>query len=198
MLTSRRPIYFVLIVAAFALGLWLLLRHEPEAAAPDRPSTPSGATPPAPEPAAPEPPPSPQSAGPALTATAPEEPGGLAAELNAPGGSIERDLVILDELLLAWRTNFPRDGNPVGDNIEITAALTGRNVLGLPLILGSHRAVNARGQLCDRWGTPFFFHQLAGDRMQLRSAGPDRALHTADDVVLTPEDGTPEQAAALR
>jgi len=107
----------------------------------------------------------------------------LADALNAPAGDIRRDLQILQEVFGAWQTNFPRDGNPVGDNAEITAALTGRNRLQLALIPRDHPAINARGELCDRWGTPFFFHQLGGTRMEIRSAGPDRVLHTADDVV---------------
>jgi hypothetical protein len=113
-------------------------------------------------------------------------PSRLADDFNAPGGDIRRDLQILHEILDAWQTNFPRDGNPVGDNAEITAALTGRNRLQLALIPPGHPAINARGELCDRWGTPFFFHQLSGTQMEIRSAGPDRTLHTPDDLVRTP------------
>ena len=40
-----------------------------------------------------------------------------------------------------------------------------------------------RGELIDRWGTPFFFHQLSREFMQVRSAGPDRRHFTADDVL---------------
>ena len=43
-----------------------------------------------------------------------------------------------------------------------------------------------KGELCDRWGRPFFFHQLSGTKMEIRSAGPARQLWTDDDVVLTP------------
>ena len=64
--------------------------------------------------------------------------------------------------------------------------LMGRNRLGLALLPPDHPAVNPRGELCDRWGRPFFFHQLSGTRLELRSAGPDRQLWTGDDVVLTP------------
>jgi hypothetical protein len=110
----------------------------------------------------------------------------LADELNAPGGDIHHDLMILQDIFIAWRTNYPHDGNPVGENDEITAALTGGNSLKLALIPASHPAINASGELCDRWGTPFVFHQLSGTRMEIRSAGPDRKLYTADDAVLTP------------
>jgi hypothetical protein len=41
--------------------------------------------------------------------------------------------------------------------------------------------VNAAGELTDRWGTPFFFHQVSKAQMEVRSAGPDRRMWTADD-----------------
>lgn len=110
----------------------------------------------------------------------------LAAPLNAPDSTIERDLDAVRQILEGWRSNFPRDGNPVGENREITAALTGDNPLELVLIPKSHPAVNDRGELCDRWGTPFRFHQISGDRMEIRSAGPDRKFGTGDDTVWSP------------
>jgi hypothetical protein len=110
----------------------------------------------------------------------------LADGLNAPDGDIHRDLTIVQDIFIAWRTNYPHDGNPVGENEEIMAVLTGGNSLQLALIPKNHPAINARGELCDRWGTPFVFHQLSGTQMEIRSAGPDRKLYTADDAVLTP------------
>jgi hypothetical protein len=109
-----------------------------------------------------------------------------AAQLNAPDSTIARDLDALRQMLEAWRSNFPHDGNPVGENNEITAALTGDNRLHLVLIPKSHPAINSRGELCDRWGTPFRFHQLSGERMEIRSAGPDRKFGTADDALWSP------------
>jgi hypothetical protein len=112
----------------------------------------------------------------------------LAAQLNAPAGSVAYDLDVLRQILEAWRTNFPHDGNPVGENNEITAALGGRNPLNLVLIPRNHPAINDRGELCDRWGTPFRFHQLSGTQMEIHSAGPDRKFGTADDAVWSPGD----------
>lgn len=110
----------------------------------------------------------------------------LAALLNAPGSTLARDLDAVGQILDAWRTNFPRTGNPVGENHEITAALTGDNPLQVVLIPKNHRAINAQGELCDRWGTPFRFHQVSGERMEIRSAGPDRKFGTADDGFWSP------------
>jgi hypothetical protein len=110
----------------------------------------------------------------------------IAAPLNAPDSTIARDLDIVRQLFEAWLSNFPREGNPIGENAEITAALMGENRLGLALIPKGHRALNDRGELCDRWGTPLRFHQLSGTQMEVRSAGPDRKFGTDDDATLTP------------
>jgi hypothetical protein len=111
-----------------------------------------------------------------------DTPSHLAGELNAPNGNIRRDLEVVSELFVAWQSNFPREGNPVGDNAEITAALTGHNPLNFAFVPPNHRAINTHGELCDRWGTPFRLHQRSGTFMEIRSAGPDRKFATADDV----------------
>ena len=74
----------------------------------------------------------------------------------------------------------------MGENSEITAALKGRNKLGFAFIPVDCPAINRKGELCDRWGTPYFFHQLSGEQMEIRSAGPDRKLWTPGDEVLPP------------
>jgi hypothetical protein len=144
------------------------LRHAPVSAAAGLPS-PAGAR------AAKGPP----------AAPAPEEPSQLAAGLNAPSGDVRADLRIVDGIFAAYRSAL-RGGNPIGENAEITAALTGRNKLGFAFIPPGHPAINDKGELCDRWGTPFFFHQMSGEKLEVRSAGPDRLLWTADDVVFPP------------
>ncbi len=113
----------------------------------------------------------------------------LADDLNAPGGTIQRDLKILHELFETWQSNFPRAGNPTGENAEITAALSGANPLRFAFLPRGHRAINPRGELCDRWGTPFRFHALSGHQMEIRSAGPDQKFGTADDAVWGFESG---------
>lgn len=75
-------------------------------------------------------------------------------------------------------------GNPVGNNAEITAALNGDNPQGVRFLDANVHRVNGKGELVDGWGTPYFFHQLAGDRMEIRSAGADRILWTLDDLVM--------------
>ena len=111
----------------------------------------------------------------------------LAAELNAEDHPPQRDLEILREMLLSFTTslkvaNLP----PLGDNQDITAALTGRNRMKLVVIPPSHPSVDAKGRLLDRWGTPYHFHARSADSFDLRSAGPDKVLFTADDVTWSP------------
>ena len=116
----------------------------------------------------------------------PPERSNLADALNSPSTDIGADLRLLSSIVETFRTNFLQTGNPVGSNAEITAALTGQNKLRLSLIPADHPAINKAGELCDRWGTPFFFHAESATRMEIRSAGPDKKMWSADDVVLTP------------
>lgn len=114
----------------------------------------------------------------------PEERSTLADELHAPAGSGRRDLEIVASLFSTYTDHFRE--LPVGNNAEITASLAGDNTRGLAVIPADHPAINTEGELLDRWGTPYFFHQIGGGLMQIRSAGPDRRMHTADDLVLPP------------
>ncbi len=116
----------------------------------------------------------------------PESISPIADALGAPNGTIRRDVEILNEVLVAWQTNFPRDGNPTGENEEITVALAGDNRLHFAFIAPNHPAIDPDGRLCDRWGTPFRFHALSGTQMEIRSAGPDRKFGSADDVEFAP------------
>ena len=72
--------------------------------------------------------------------------------------------------------------NPTGTNAEITKSLNGGNPKQASLIQEG-LLLNANGELIDRWGTPYFFHSLTKDHMQIRSAGPDRQMWTEDDTV---------------
>ena len=75
-------------------------------------------------------------------------------------------------------------GDPVGNNPEITAELMGKNPKQINFLSSEDgMQVNQSGELVDAWGTPYFFHQLSGSDMEVRSAGPDRKMWTSDDVV---------------
>jgi hypothetical protein len=123
--------------------------------------------------------------GPPVSAAVVDAPSELAEGLNSPASDIHADLRQVNDIFMHYRS-ATRGDNPVGDNADITAVLTGRNKLGFAFIPKDCPAINPQGELCDRWGTPFFFHQISGQEMEIRSAGPDRKLWTADDEVLTP------------
>jgi hypothetical protein len=110
----------------------------------------------------------------------------LADALNRPDGTLREDVAIVGSLIAAYRSNYAGRGNPVGDNREITDTLLGKNPNGIIFLRTGHPAINARGELCDRWGTPFHFHAESGTKMEVRSAGPDRKFWTPDDVFLVP------------
>jgi hypothetical protein len=74
-------------------------------------------------------------------------------------------------------------GNPVGTNEEITRQLAGDNPRHINFLKPDGNRVNANGELVDAWGTPYFFHQLSGTEMEIRSAGPDRVMWTRDDLI---------------
>ncbi|WP_395738810.1 hypothetical protein [Prosthecobacter sp.] len=74
--------------------------------------------------------------------------------------------------------------NPVGTNAEIMAALMGGNPKRARLGPPGGEGLNEKGELLDRWGTPYFFHQMSATVMEIHSAGPDRRMWTSDDVVV--------------
>jgi hypothetical protein len=73
--------------------------------------------------------------------------------------------------------------NPVGNNAEITRLLLGQNSKGARY-LPDDAHLNDKKELTDRWGQPLFFHQVSATNTEIRSAGPDRKMWTADDEVL--------------
>jgi hypothetical protein len=75
-------------------------------------------------------------------------------------------------------------GNPVGTNQEITKALNGGNPRHVEFLGPDGNRINDNGELVDAWGTPYFFHQLSGQVMEIRSAGPDKRMWTGDDLVI--------------
>ena len=180
-----RPFLFLAALAALILaGVWYCAPQaghrpagSPGISRPPEISSPAASAPP-------------KQTSPRTPAKAGEEPSHLADGLNASSGDIHADLRILNEVFRQYRSAV-HALNPVGENVDIVAVLTGRNPLEFAFIPPNHPAINAQGELCDRWGTPFFFHQLSGTQMEIHSAGPDRQLWTADDIVLTPGLSTP-------
>lgn len=75
-------------------------------------------------------------------------------------------------------------GNPVGTNAEIARTLNGGNPQGVRYLPQQHLRLNDQGELLDFYGTPYFFHQISAQEMEIRSAGPDKTMWTPDDIVV--------------
>lgn len=159
-----------IVIATFAL--WRPWERDDAAPAP-RVATSSPApatTPPTPDPAIPSSSVPPAAAPATVPEVSPEE----AREAREAIDNLE---LTLRDYGLALR------GNPVGTNAEITAALMGDNEKQMKLEIPAGSTLNDQGELCDPWGTPWFFHQLSATKTEIRSAGPDRVMYNEDDFV---------------
>jgi len=103
---------------------------------------------------------------------------GTAAQEQAAEGDPE--MIGVKETLRAYRNAFGE--NPIGTNAEIAKALTGRNSQRANFSGGNLKIKD--GQIVDQWQHPYFFHQLSGTVMEIRSAGPDGVMWTQDDEVI--------------
>jgi hypothetical protein len=91
----------------------------------------------------------------------------------------------IDNVQFVFRDYRARLGaNPEGTNAEIMRKVLGANNAHVRFDLPEGQALNEKGELLDRWGTPYFFHQLSAKEMEIRSAGPDRKFYTSDDIVM--------------
>jgi hypothetical protein len=108
----------------------------------------------------------------------------LSPRLLAADGDGREDVRVLREITGAMLSSLKDNLRPpLGLNPDFAKVLRGENRLGLVFIPARHPAFGEDGRLLDRWGTPFHFHPVAPDRVDLRSAGPDRVLFTNDDFV---------------
>ncbi len=107
----------------------------------------------------------------------------VADRLHAVDTEAVDDLYAVEELIRFHSRMF----NSVpggGENVDIMRHMTGGNERRVALIPPDHAALNDKGELIDRWGTPFHFHPVSRRKMDVRSAGPDLKLWTSDDVMI--------------
>lgn len=98
---------------------------------------------------------------------------------NTPKDSLHE----IQALLGTYRFAFGE--NPVGvENFEITEQLLGKNPKQVVFIAADSSALRGN-ELVDQWDTPYFFHAVSGQQMDIRSAGPDTTFWTSDDIELT-------------
>lgn len=193
----RGKIWIAIAVAVLAVvGYWLGTRPDSEPVSPGKPAgqqparessgstaLPPAAAPVAPPAAVPAPaaaPVSAQPAGapPATTAKAPTIPRSVVTPEERPE-KIEADSIALNIRHYGQRFG----GNPVGTNAEIVKQMMGDNEKRATYLPSQLQRLNPQGELIDRWGNPYFFHQLTSQQMEVRSAGPDRQMWTPDDIV---------------
>jgi hypothetical protein len=127
--------------------------------------------------------------GTAPNTTTPSEPAKplpyIVGSVDAPPTNIPPQIVVenMRRAIVNYGSTF--SGNPVGTNPEIAAALNGENPKQIKFIDPENGLrINGKGELVDSWGTPFFFHQLSATDTEVRSAGPDKIMWTADDLVI--------------
>lgn len=107
----------------------------------------------------------------------------LTSELHAKSGDGREDLEILQHLLDSYRQTIGK--NPEGgENMLIVESLQGGNSRRISFLPVQSPFLNSKGEMIDRWGTPYFFHPISGEKMEIKSAGPDRELWTDDDLNL--------------
>ena len=93
------------------------------------------------------------------------------------------DLILMSRLMDNALLLLKSAGNrPLSANEDWAALLRGQNAARERFLPEGHPALDAEGRVVDRWGVPLFFHALGGGRYELRSAGPDRKMWTADDI----------------
>ncbi len=92
-----------------------------------------------------------------------------------PAGALQA----VEQLLYFYRQGLGE--NPVGQNEDVVAAMLGENSKRAAFLPPDSPAIQG-GRLVDPWGTPYWFHPVSRDRMEIRSAGPDRELFTSDDL----------------
>lgn len=110
----------------------------------------------------------------------PELPPSPLDQLNSPETAPENDVRLLALLFADYSSVFKRV--PLGMHEEIVAAFRGDNPRAINYIPEGHPAVNADNKIVDRWDTPFFFHIISRNAVEIISAGPDRELFTGDDI----------------
>ena len=102
---------------------------------------------------------------------------------GTPASTPENDLTLMAHLMdnfsLLVKSATTR---PMSVNEDWAAAFRGLNPAHERFLPDQHVALNAQGQLVDRWQTPLFFHPLGNQRFEIRSAGPDKKMWTADDL----------------
>lgn len=108
----------------------------------------------------------------------------LAVSFGADPEAFATEPALLMEIFNYYRSRF--GAFPSGeDNPQFMNALMGANPEKLAIFPLSHPRLSETGALLDGWTSPFFFHLISKDHIEIRSAGPDREIYTDDDIVVS-------------
>jgi len=95
----------------------------------------------------------------------------------------QNDLTLMSHLMQNSLLLLKSAANrPLSANEDWAEFLKGQNGAHERFLPDNHAALNSKGQLVDRWSTPLFFHALGSGQFEIRSAGPDKNMWTADDI----------------
>ncbi|MEM0895653.1 MAG: hypothetical protein AAGJ79_02115 [Verrucomicrobiota bacterium] len=108
----------------------------------------------------------------------------MARRLHTKEISPEEDAQYLSSIIGFYRAVY-RQNPEAGDNQSVMTALLGDNPRNIVAFPADHPSLNEKGQLLDRWESPYYFHPLSGTQMEVISLGPDQQLGTNDDVIHT-------------
>lgn len=106
----------------------------------------------------------------------------MALELDDPNINEREAKIALHSLLSAMTTTVYRGRFPAGLNVEITNTLLGDNPRKVGYLPMDSPRINEFGELVDEHGTPYWFHSISSKVLRINSAGPDKLLHTEDDL----------------
>ena len=76
-----------------------------------------------------------------------------------------------------------RDTADYSTNEDLVIFLHGNNSHHSSFLAKNGPAINDKGQLIDRWGSPLILHPVSQKLLELRSAGPDKKPYTEDDLL---------------
>ena len=108
----------------------------------------------------------------------------LLAQYGSPSGTLTSDMELFDRYLdNVFILIKQRDPRYYATNEDLVLFLTGQKGNLTPYLSPDSPLLNDQGQILDRFGSPLIVHPLSKDQIEIRSAGPDQAPYTEDDVI---------------
>ena len=104
---------------------------------------------------------------------------GYGSEASSAAGDLQKLGAVVENLLLHFKT---LDSRKAGTNEQFAELLRGGNPEKLAFVSATSPIFGDKGLIVDRWGVPLFFHPVAERHIEIRSAGPDGEMFTADDL----------------